>query len=93
MNFYDEMLEQLKKRGMFEEQAKEVLEVYMLKDQSMEGRWTDETDGYPPIMKAIVWASLKKDAYEWIEKNCPDAWFKPIFQFSEEELLKKMEEK
>ena len=81
MNIEDAIKEKLIENGMFESQADEVLSI--AKDEEllgdMKGRWGDDVRDYPAFMMPVIWLSVKSVAAEWIEKNAPEAWFKPIF--------------
>jgi hypothetical protein len=83
MNFAEKMIELMVANGMFESQAKEVMQGIM-KDHdfgggSMVNRWDDNIDGYSDVMVHVIWTSVKDEALEWIELNAPQAWFKPMF--------------
>lgn len=64
--------------GMFESQAKAVVERAMEnKDlQPLQGRWNDAIDGYPRPTQVLFVRTLRRIAVEWIEENCPNMWFK-----------------
>lgn len=72
---------QLVNNGMFENQAKAVMDevVKHPSNEPMKDRWNDRVDGYPPQMQAVCLLSIKTQALEWIDKNCPQAWFRPMF--------------
>lgn len=72
---------QLVDRGMFETQAKAVMEAAMADpvNEAMQGRWNDAVDGYPPQMQAVCLVSIKSQALKWIDQNCPQAWFRAMF--------------
>lgn len=68
-------------RGMFEDQAKAVVDTVIESDKNgaMAHRWSDDIEGYPPQMKAVIAASVKAHALRWIDEHCPQAWFRPVF--------------
>lgn len=72
---------QLVDRGMFEDQAKAVMVLVQADpvNEPMKDRWNDRVDGYPPQMQAVCLVSIKSQALEWIDKNCPKAWFRSMF--------------
>lgn len=49
------------------------------------GRWHEPTDAYPPMMKVLVWHSVKILVLKYINDNCPQAWFRPMFLPLEEQ--------
>jgi hypothetical protein len=79
--FEQKLKEQLVAYGMFEDWADEVIGRLKSTDvtKSMEGRWGDEVSGYPDSVYAILWVSAKREALEYIKENCPQAWFRPMF--------------
>jgi len=72
--------------GMFESQAKEVMQIALpklkkettLKDYSI--NFSDSDGAYPPIIYNILFSLLKPIALKWIEENKPMAWYKPMFK-------------
>jgi hypothetical protein len=72
----------LVENGMFEGQAKEVMAIVMADEanEAMAERWNDDEEGYPEQLFDVIWFSIKGTALEYIEKNCPMAWFKPMFE-------------
>jgi len=77
--------EKLKKdlfdRGMFESWCDVIMETVKAYDynEPMQGRWQDDIDGYPPQLVIWLWLSVKQAALEYIDTNCPGAWFRPMF--------------
>lgn len=72
----------LYQNGMFESQAEDVFNL-LVKDESMEvmkGRWGDKAEDYGGApMLAMVKISVKPIALKYIDENCPQAWFRPMF--------------
>lgn len=68
-------------RGMFPEQAKAVVDALAADEVSepMEGRWDDPVEAYPPGMLRILEMGVDSAAVEWIDANCPGAWFRTLF--------------
>lgn len=68
-------------RGMFEDQAKLVMDAVMANpsNEAMRNRWNTAVDNYPTQMQAVCWMSIAAEALEWIDKNCPNAWFRGMF--------------
>ena len=81
MTIEDKIKEMLSERGMFDSQVTAVMEAVKANDihESMAHRWNDSTEDYPQGLLAILWASAKATALEYIDANCPDAWFRPMF--------------
>jgi hypothetical protein len=80
--------EKLKKmltdRGMFDNQADEVLKEAIPKIESLTPdytiTWDRPADEYPDPFYNIVRLPLYDAAREWIAKNAPQAWFRPMFE-------------
>jgi hypothetical protein len=88
MTFKETMVKAMTSRGMFPNQAMDVINKYIEenKDDSMIGRWNEDVSEYPQNLQAILWMGVKAYAYKWIASNVPEAWFRPMFQYSEKEL-------
>jgi len=68
--------------GMFEDDAKKVIELAKEDEvlgDTMKGRWEDDTEGYPPFMKSVFIVSLNSVAVKYIDANIPQAWFRQVF--------------
>lgn len=79
--FVSELQARLEQNGMFDSQAKAVMQS-MLEgeaDSSMAQRWTDDPDAYPPVMLNVLWVTCASYALKYIDKHCPQAWFRPCF--------------
>lgn len=79
--------------GMFESQAKEVigLAIPELNKQSPGGykiTWDLPASGYPDMLYNLWFITVKKVALPWIDKNCPNAWFRPVFDDKQMEEMK-----
>ena len=76
--------EMLVEMGMFEEQAVEVLDLAIPKMDEIAAdydiTWNSPADGYPQVMYNMWFSSVKKVAKEWIAKNKPQAWYRPMFE-------------
>lgn len=87
MTFYEYFKEMLGKKGMFPKQAEEVMqrvlaesakgEDYVL--QEMGHRWGHQIDDYPSVLIPMIMLSIDNVALEYIKENCPEAWFRPMF--------------
>lgn len=82
MNWREWAENQLQARGLFPDQAKAVIDIAAAsaENESMASRWSDSVDGYPETMKSVLWMSIKTHALEWIDTNCPQAWFRPMLK-------------
>lgn len=87
MNIFEFGIEELKKRGLSENDARTVMEM-AVKDSyenqhslnwTIANRWGDDINDYPIIMQLMVFKGLEPIALQFIMKNCPEAWFRPIF--------------
>ncbi len=67
--------------GMFEDQAKSVMDLAVVSPalQSMAGRWSHSTSDYPTPVLGITWLAVKSVALKWIDVNKPQAWFRLNF--------------
>lgn len=73
----------LVKNGMFESQAKKVMDIAIpeLKELYSANDITFDrpSEEYPSVLYSIIFIAIKPIALKWIEQNCPQAWFKPMF--------------
>ncbi len=75
------MKEELANCGMFESQINAVCD-RVINDKTnhdMKARWYDEVSGYPPILKNLIWLSVKRHALSYIDEVIPQAWFREVF--------------
>lgn len=88
MYFYMETIRQylvkrLVSNGCSEKQATEIISIAEPSLQSLvEGyhfTLDSNVDSYPKVIYDILFVSIKPIALEYIEKNIPMAWFKPMF--------------
>jgi hypothetical protein len=82
MTIEDKIKEMLVGRGMFDGQAAEVMKIVKAKDihESMMHRWDDNMEDYSQALLVVLWASAKATALEYIDAECPLAWFRPMFE-------------
>jgi hypothetical protein len=74
------LLEYLIASGMFEIQAKQVIELARAGSPYMTGRWNDIVKGYPDIFMGTMKVVINRYALEWIDNNLPAAWYRPMFE-------------
>jgi len=41
--------------------------------------WDRPAEEYPDTMYALWYMTMKPIAFDWLDKNCPKAWFNPVF--------------
>lgn len=82
MTFEELARSYMHERCMFPEQIDAVIANLKAapENKSMEHRWSDQVEGYPPPMKAVLWFTVRTHALEYIDKECPKAWFRPLFE-------------
>ena len=84
MNVKEKLKETLVSRGMFPEQADEVLKqaipVLDRLDPNYVITWDAKSDEYPDSVYKTWMVSLKREALKWIDKNLPLAWYRPMFE-------------
>lgn len=78
-SFKDFFIDELISLGMFPEQAKKVMYLTVSKDSTMGNRWFDSEKNYPDVIKKILRIQVFEEALDFIKKECPEAWFRPIF--------------
>lgn len=90
MTVEQKMKDWLISNGMFDNQAEEVLNLAKEEElfKSMKNRWQSDSEGYPTALYAVLIISLREIALQWIEENCPEAWFKPMFEGKIEKAFK-----
>ncbi len=81
MTIQERILELLQEHGMWPDQAAEVVEMVKADkaNEAMAGRWDDSAEGYSISLIAALWFSIKDTALQYIDANCPKAWFRPMF--------------
>ncbi len=80
--------ERLKKmltdRGMFDSQADAVLKEVIPQIESLTPgyriTWDRPANEYPDAVYNVMWLPLRDAALKWIDKNMPQAWFRPMFE-------------
>ena len=75
--------------GMFDTQAEKVVQRAVNESREtdeanedsggMFHRWDDDEAGYPLTMTAVLWMCVCRHALEFIKEECPNAWFRPMF--------------
>ena len=78
----------LVEHGMFDEDADAVLKALeadptnepMYNRYTRQDRWAEEVSGYPPPLLAVLWLKVRHGALAYIKRECPEAWFRPLFE-------------
>lgn len=93
MTFKESMVKMMTSRGMFQSQAEEVLVKYIGSDEDnpMMDSWNYDVNGYPEAMQKVLWIGVKDYAAKWIQVNMPQAWFRPMFEYSDLEIWNKIQ--
>ena len=81
MTFREWAVEYCYKRGMFRNQATEVVESMIAgpSNGAMEHRWGDRIEDYPPLMQEVLAIELNSCAVRWMDANLPRAWYRGMF--------------
>ncbi len=81
MTFEIKIKEYLEDNGMFPENSKAVFEAMKStkENEAMSQRWYDDPSDYPSIILRLAIISARHYALIWIDENCPDAWYRPLF--------------
>lgn len=70
--------------GMFYSQAKQVVDEvvipYVAKlTPNYNFTWDRPAQEYPDTIYGLILSMTKPEILKWIDKNCPKAWFRPMF--------------
>jgi hypothetical protein len=79
--FISRLESQLEQFGLSSTQAKAIISEMLEgeKDSSMASRWQDDPEEYPESMFGVIWLICKHYASAYIDRVCPEAWFRPCF--------------
>lgn len=84
MTVKEKFIDRLVSSGLFETQAKEVMDKAIPEIEKLTKgyhiTWDQPADEYPDQLYSFWWVTVKKVVIVWIEKNIPQAWFKPMFE-------------
>jgi len=84
MRVKEKLVSMLYDRGMAEQDALQVVEQFMIEIErsvpSCKPDWGEMEKIYPNEVYAAWWVILKRVAKGWIAENCPDAWYKEVFE-------------
>jgi hypothetical protein len=79
----DNVKKMLTDNGMFDTDAEKILAIAIPKIERLTPQyqitWDRPASEYPDVIYPILWMTIKDTAKEWIEKNQPLAWYRPLF--------------
>lgn len=92
MTYKEAMIQEMTGRGMFLSQATSVIEEFIQskKSEDMADKWHEDPSEHPVEVVTLLWMRVKKHADEWLSENAPEAWFLPMFRYSDSELSQMM---
>lgn len=83
MNVKEKCIKFLVDNGMWSEQADKVFGIFYDKlceeDGYSQKMFREDESTYPTQLYSILFLRLRGTALEWIDKNMPMAWFRPMF--------------
>jgi hypothetical protein len=82
MTIRELLVSELKSNGMFPDQAEAVMTRIIEQNDIpyLISRLDDDSSGYQPALLSGLWYTVKRHALAWINANCPEAWYKPMFE-------------
>jgi hypothetical protein len=85
MTSREKLEDMLLKRGLSPKDAKKVVENSIPEIDSLNYgyriTWDRPYEEYPEIIYSLFFNSIvKKTALEYIKENCPQVWFRPMFE-------------
>ena len=83
MTAKEKLKKMLVERGMFDNQADAVLEEAIPAIESLTPdykiTWDRPASEYSDAIYNVMWLPLRDAAKDWIAKNTPQAWYRPMF--------------
>lgn len=80
---------------MFDSQVEQVMPFVKeaIKQTDNSFSWNSDADGYPKMMYAALWLSIKPVVAKWIKDNMPKAWYLPMYDDdAHEKMMKEYDE-
>lgn len=88
MTFEQSIETHLTSNGLFPTQARAIIdEIKNSTDEhakSVAEMFPQDVDGYPEIMRTVIMISVNSLALEWLNKNAPQHWARPMFMTPED---------
>jgi len=83
VTFREYFVAKLQDNGFWPDDAVKLMDDIIKKNESpaMEGRWDENAEGYPHVMKTVLWAGdVRPAGLEFIKAHHPQAWYRPMFE-------------
>jgi hypothetical protein len=80
MTVQTEMTNYLIANGMSDNQAESVMTETKKEMSGTFNNWDSQIDAYSGQLQNLIKISVKQTALDWLNKNKPMAWFKPMFE-------------
>ena len=80
MTVQTEMTNYLIANGMSNYQAESVIIAAKKEMSTTFNNWDSEMDTYSSMSQSLLVTTFKQVALDWLNKNKPMAWFKPMFE-------------
>lgn len=82
MTLKEKLTAMLVERGLFPDQAKQIMESIITDpdNKSMSDRWSHDIEEYPEPMLKVLWLVTSTHTLNWIDENLPLASFRPLFE-------------
>ena len=74
------MIKYLISNGMSDNQAESVMTETKKEMSGTFNNWDSQIDAYSGQLQNLIRISVKQTALDWLNKNAPMAWFKPMFE-------------
>ena len=75
-----EMTNYLIANGMSDNQAESVMTETKKEMRGTFNNWDSQIDAYSGQLQNLIKIAVKQTALDWLNKNKPMAWFKPMFE-------------
>lgn len=82
MTFENFVRDYLYNNGMFEKDVEKVIDLAKQDEvlvDTMQGRWQDDMEGYPPFTQSLLVMTVNAVAVRYIDANQPKAWYRAVF--------------
>lgn len=83
MTIREKLEAMLVEHGLFRNQARAIIDM-VARDKhvrkEMAERWNDSVSDYPPMFINVLWLHVRNHTLAWIDQNCPNAWYRSLFE-------------